>query len=278
MVKKIVVGVVAATLLGVFLFGTSFFGYLGTGVDKVREAAQNSVPLDVKLDQAKKAMPKLDDVIEKQMRLMAETKQDIDSLGTEIAEREKSLDVQLAELGHLRHLEKNADTEFVSVKTKTATKKYSVAELGNEIDIRTGSFVRGKEALETKRKLREEKQKQYADHQKKYGELITQKEQLELGIEALESKIAALETRKAVEAVQVDDSVIGDVQGIIDEVDREVSVQSNMMDLKTGKGAGRIDVDLSGEEDASSREELDEILKQNDVKPADELISTPIER
>jgi len=273
MAKKIVVGVIGAVLVGVFLFGTSFFGYLGTGVDKVREAAQNSVPPELKLEQAKKAMPELDNVIEKQMRLMAETKQDITNLGTEIANREEALGVQLAELGYFRNLEKNADTEFVSVKTKNATKKYPIAELKNEIDIRTGSYKRGKEALQNKQKLLEEKQKQYTDHQVKYGELISKKEQLELAIEALESKIAALETRKAVEAVEVDDSVIGDVQSIIDEVDRDVSVESNMLDIKTGKGAGRIDVDLSGEEDASSREELDEILKQNDVKPAEELIS-----
>jgi len=273
MTKKFVVGVVGAVLLGVFLFGTRFFGLIETGVDHVRQAAQDSVSMKTKLELAKNAMPELDGVIEQQMRLMAQTKQTIDSLETEIAQREADLGVQLAELGHLRNLEKNADKEFVSVKTKTATKKYSVAELTNEIDIRTGSYKHGKEALETKRQLREEKQKQYADYQKQYGELVSKKEQLGLAIEELESKIAALETRKAVEAVQVDDSVISEVQGLIDEVDRDVSVESNMLDLKTGKGAGRIDVDLSGEEDASSRDELDQILKQNDVKPAEDLIS-----
>jgi phage shock protein A len=276
MAKKIVVGVVAAVLVGVFLFGTRFFGLVGNSVDKLRQAAQDTVSPETKLELAKKAMPELDSVIEKQMRLMAETKQEIESLGTEIANRDQALGVQLAELGHLRNLEKNADKEFVSVKSGNTTKKYSVAELTNEIDIRTGSFKRGKEALETKRKLLEEKQKQYADHQKQYGELISKKEKLELAIESLQSKIATLETRKAVEAVNVDDSVISEVQSLIDEADRDVSVESNMLDLKTGKGAGRIEVDLSGEEDSSSREELDEILKQNDVQPAEELISTPI--
>jgi chromosome segregation ATPase len=272
MAKKIVVGVVGAALLGVFLFGTRFFGYVGTVVDKGRQAAQDSVPFELKLAEAKKKVGKLDDVIEKHMHLMAETKQQIDGLGTEIADREKALGVQLEELAHLRNLEKNADTEFVSVKTKTVTKDIPVAELKNEIDIRTGSYMRGNQGLETKRKSREEKQKQYTEFQKQYNELVTVKEQMELRIKELESKQAVLETRKAAEAAQYDDSDVKEAQEILDELDRGLGVESNMLDLKTGTGAGRIDLDLSGE-DTNSRDQLDEILKKNDVKPADHLIS-----
>jgi chromosome segregation ATPase len=201
MAKKCVVGIVGAVLLGVFLFGTRFFGYMGPMVDSAKTAAQASVPFELKLAEAKKKVTKMDDVIKKQMLLMAETKEEIDGLGREIAQREVALGVQLAELGHLRNLEKNADTEFVSVKTKTATKKYSVGELKNEIDIRTGSYVRADQALATKRTSREEKQKLYGEFQKQYNNLVTVKEQMELRIKELESKQATLETRKAVGVV-----------------------------------------------------------------------------
>lgn len=278
MAKKAIVGIVAAVLVGVFLFGTRFFGLVGTGVDKVRQAAQDSVPFEWKLEEAKKKVAKMDDVIEKHMLLMAETKQDIDKLGTEIADREKSLDTQLADLGHLRNLEKNADKEFVSVKTKSETKKVPIAELKTEIDIRTGSYKRANDALKTKRDMRAEKQKTYTEFQKQYNELVTVKEEMELRIKELESKKAALETRQAAEAAQYDDSDVKEAQDILDELDRGLSVEANMLELKTGTGAGQLDLDLSTEEDNSSREELDEILKQNDVKPAEELISTPVER
>ncbi len=273
MAKKIVVGIVGAVLVGVFLFGTRFFGYVGTVVDSTREAAQNSVPFDLKLKEAKKKVAKLDGTIQKQMRLMAETKEEIDRSGVEIAKREESLGVQLAEMSKLRSVQKNADTEYVSVKTTAGPKKYSVSELKNDIDIRLGSYKRGQHALATKQKSREEKQKQYAELQKQYNQLLTVKEEMDLRIKELESKQATLETRKAVESTQYDDSDVKEAQAILDELDRGLNVQSNLLDMKTGTGSGRIEVDLSTDKDSTSLEELDQILKEKDVKPADHLIS-----
>lgn len=272
MTKKIVVGAVGAVLLGVFLFGTSFFGYMGTMVDEAKQAAKDSVPFEMKLKEAKKKVAKLDSVIEKHMKLMAETQADIKSLGEQIAQSEKNLDVQLAELGKLRDLEKNADTEYVSVKTTSGDKKYTVSQLNNEITMRIGSYKRGNQGLDTKKKSLDAKEKQYAEFQKQYNELVTVKDQMELRIKELESKKAALETRQAAEATQYDDSDVKEAQEILDELDRGLNVESNVLDLKTSTGQGRIDVDLSGEEE-NSRDELDEILKKNDVKPASELIS-----
>lgn len=273
MTKKIIAGVVGAVLLGVFLFGTRFFGYVGTVVDSAKEAADAAVPFEMKLKEAKKKVASLDGVLKEHMQLMAQTKTEIQTLGKQIADAEKNLDVQLAELGKLRDLEKNADTEFVSVNTTSGTKKYTKKQLENEVTIRIGQYKRGEEGLDLKRQSLEQNQTKYAEFQERYNQLITLKDQMELRIKELESKKAALDTRKAAEATQYDDSDVKEAQEILNELDKSLDTQSNLLDLETSTGTGRIELDLSGEEE-TSREELDQILKKNDVKPAHELIST----
>jgi chromosome segregation ATPase len=273
--KKVAIGIAGTVLLGTFLFGTRFFGYVGSGVDSLKQAANDAVPFEMKLKEAKKKVANLDDVMRKQMNLIAVTQTDIEGLDQEIAKREGSLDTQVAEMKHLNNLRQNADTEYVSVKTKTATKKYSKEELKNDLAFRADGYKRAEQALASKRKHREEKQKQLIEFKKQYDELVTLKENMELRIKELESKQAALETRKAAEAAQYDDSDVKEAQEILDELERGTTVESKMLDMKTGSGSGRIDVDLSGEGESESLDEnLEEIFKKRDVKEAEHLIST----
>lgn len=162
-------------------------------VERVEQKAERAeAELPAKLEEARSKLTSLGGVIEKHRKHMAETKVAISQLNDQILQAEKSLDVQLAELDKLRQLEENADTEYVLVKTTTGSVKYSVSQLSNEIDRRTGTFQRGQKGLELKREGLEIGQKKYAELEEQVRQLVSVKEELELRIQELESKAATL--------------------------------------------------------------------------------------
>jgi chromosome segregation ATPase len=272
MIKKAAIGMVATILVGVFLFGTRFFGFVGTGVDNVRNAAQDAVPFAWQLEEAKKKVAKMDGVIEEHMYLLASLQQDISKLNTDIAEREKSMGTQLAQLGELRNLEKSASGEYVSVKSGEQKKSVPVEKVSRDINVRTASYKRNAKALETRKEMLAQKQTTYTQSKAQLDELVSVKEQMELRIKELEAKKATLATRKAAEATQFDDSDVKAAQEILDELDRGISVEANMLDLKAGASGSILEFDLNDDAANTSREELDEIL-HNGAGVPEELIS-----
>ena len=276
MAKKAVVGIAGAVLLGVFLFGSRFFGYIGTGVDNVRQAAKDSVPFELNLAEAKKKVASLDGVMVKLKRSIATLETDVDGINEEIVNREKNSDQQLAEMQTLANLvrDRASDTEYVSIKAKDETKKYTVAEVKKDLVRRHNSYETGLQALDTKKKTREAQKEQLDQLRNKLDQTVALKEKLELQIKELEAKKTSLEARKAAESVKFDDSEISEAQGIIDELEKDLKVQEKMINMETGSGPGRIKVDVSGEESVDILQKIDKASQGKNVKPADhELIS-----
>jgi len=273
MAKKMVVGVVAAVLVGVFLFGTRFFGYVGTIVDKGKEAARDSVPFELKLAEAKKKVANLDSVIEAHMKQMANLKTDRDSLDETIARTETSIGQQEKEMAYLVSLLQGNDSEFVSVKTTKGNEKKSVAEVTSKLKATKASYDRAQKGLESDKKDRDAKQAQYDEHVKQLNQLDTLRKDLASRIKDLETQQAVLKTRKATEAAQYDESDIKDAQAIIDELETTLDRENNLLDIKKSNGSFEVDLDSSSQEEGDILEEVNKALEGKNVKPADELIS-----
>ena len=88
MLKKMLIGGGAAAALGTFVFGTSAFSYLHTGVTEVREAVRAEVPLDFEIARARQEIEKIAPEIEQCMHVIAEQQYDIEQREADIARRE----------------------------------------------------------------------------------------------------------------------------------------------------------------------------------------------
>jgi len=276
MAKKAIVGIVAAVLVGVFLFGTRFFGYLGTGVDKVREAAQNSVPFEMKLAEAKKSVAKLDSTIEEQMRTMADIKTERDSLDKNIAKTETAIVKHEQEMAYLAGLLNENDSDTVYVKTTKGNEKKSVAEVTSKLKATKANYDRAQKSLQSDKNNREQAQKQYDEHVKQLNQLDTLKKDLANRIKELETQQAVLKTRKATEAAQYDESDVKEAQSIIDELEKSLNRDNNLLDIQKNNGSFDVDLDTPSEDEGNILEEVNKALEGKNVKPAEELISTEI--
>jgi chromosome segregation ATPase len=274
MAKKFVVGIVAAVLVGVFLFGTRFFGYVGTMVDKGRQAADDSVPFEWKLEEAKKKVAKLDGVIENYMKQMADLKTDSNNLDETIVKTEASIGRQEQEMQYLAGLLQENNSDHIYVKTTKGNEKKSVAEVTSKLKTIKVNWDRAQKALASDKKSLEEKQHQYDEHVKQLNQLDTLRKDLANRIKELETQQAVLKTRKATEAAQYDESDIKDAQAIIDELENTLDRENNLLDIKKNNGSFDVDLDSAPEEEGDILEEVNKALQGKDVQPAEELIST----
>jgi len=274
MAKKFVVGIAGAVLLGVFLLGTSFFGYLGTGVDSIRQAAQDSVPFELKLAEAKKKVANLDNVIENHMKQMAELKTDRDVLDKDIEKTEVAIEKFEQDMKYLAGILGENDSEHVYVKTTKGNEKKSVTEVKSKLKTIKTNYDRAKKALADDKGSRDQKQAQYDEHVKQLNQLDTLRKDLANRIKDLETQQAVLKTRKATEAAQYDDSDIKDAQAIIDELEKNLAKENNLLDIKKSNGSFELDLESSEEEEGDILEEVNKALEGKDVKPTEELIST----
>jgi chromosome segregation ATPase len=273
MAKKIVVGVVGAALLGVFLFGTRFFGYVGTVVDKGRQAAQDSVPFELKLEEAKKKVAKLDNVIENHMKQMANLKTDRDNLDETIAKTEAAIGRHEQEMAYLAGILQGNDSEHVFVNTTKGTEKKSVAEVTSKLKATKANYDRAQKALASDKQDRDAKQATYDEHVKQLNQLDTMRKDLSSRIKELETQQAVLKTRKATEAAQYDDSDVKDAQAIIDELENTLDKENNLLDIKKNNGSFDVELDSTEAEEGDILEEVNKALEGKNVTPAKELIS-----
>lgn len=276
MAKKAIVGIVAAVLVGVFLFGTRFFGYLGTGVDNIRQAAQDSVPFEMKLAEAKKSVAKLEGTIEAHMKTMADIKTERDTLDKTITKTETEVARYERDMAYLAGLLNENDSDTVYVKTTKGNEKKTVADVTNKLKATKASYDRAQKSLANDKKDREQNQKLYDEHVKQLNQLDTLKKDLASRIKDLETQQAVLKTRKATEAAQYDESDVKEAQSIIDELEKSLNRENNLLDIKQNNGSFDVELDAPAEEEGDILEEVNKALEGKNVKPAEELISTEI--
>lgn len=274
MAKKAIFGVAGAVLLGVFLFGTRFFGLVGTGVDKVRQAAQDSVPFEWKLEEAKKKVANLDSVIDSHMKTMATLKTENDRLDKAIVQTEKKIDGYQREMAYLAGILNESTDNTVYVNTSKGKEEKSVSEVTTKLKATKSSYDRAQKAVAADMKSREQKQLQYDEQVKQLNQMDTLRKDLANRIKELETQKAVLTTRQATEAAQYDESDVQEAQSIIDELEKSLAEQNNLLDIKQSNGSFDVELEATPAEEGDILEEVNKALEGKNVTPAEELIST----
>lgn len=265
MAKKCVVGLVGVVLLGTFLFGTSFFGYLGQVKDEIQQTAQDAVPFKMKLAEAKKVVANLDKVIAEQERQMAITMAERDGHQKNIKTESENMEKLNEQLVYLHGVLNGNDEEYVSIKTTDGTQKRSATEVKNNLKTTLVRFQATQKKLTTETENRDRQQKMYEEYQKSYDALVAKKERLTQRIKELEANQVALETRKATESVQIDDSAIKEAEDFLNKLEKDQAVQNNLLNIK--KNNGGFEVDPNAEEEGDLLEEVKKAIESN-AKPS----------
>jgi chromosome segregation ATPase len=265
MAKKIVVGIVGAALLGVFLFGTRFFGYVGTVVENARQSAQENVPFELELAELQKLVDGYDKDIAALNKDIVRLEVEIENLDEQIAQKESTLKQQESEMLTLLDTLGDGNTELVSV----GGKDYTSAEVRADLVRREKKYDTAASELTKKKSTRESQAKHLQTLNDRKETMKAEKAQYEADIAELAATKSALEAQETVENVdEFDNTRREKARELKEKLSKRLRMDEKMMEKRLESAETNIPVNVEGDAEVNVQDRLREKLKNSDAKKA----------
>lgn len=237
MLKKAIVGTVAAATVGTLMFGTDAVSYMTTGISEVRDAVRSEVPIEFELERARNEVEELVPEIHKSLHVIAEQQVEVENLKETIARKLASLENQEEAILALNEDLKSGDTQFVY-----ASHRYTVNEVQRDLTERFNRFKVAEETVKAQQEILAHKEKALAAHSETLEGLLSSKKDLEVQLERLEAKMRTVEARKQICSLEIDDSKLAKAKSLIAEIDKKLDIEARLLDAE-GNFAGLIPVE-----------------------------------
>lgn len=242
MLKKVIITGGAIALLSGLTVGLPIWSYARCGANWLTETANDSVPLEWKLKQARQMITDLNPEIEKNARRIAREKIEVARLQKQVEESDLRLAKSQADIERLSEDLKN-DSSAYTYGGRTYTSSQVKEDLGNR-------FKRFKTRNATAAKLGEmltARQSSLKSARERMEAMLTAKRQLEVEVENLQARLGALRVAQTSSKLSLDDSKLSQAVGLLDEISAGIDVEEETMHLDV-EYFGEIDLDAPSEE------------------------------
>lgn len=241
MLKKAIVGSVAAATLGTMMFGGDAVSYVKTGFNEVHDAVRAEVPIEFELQRARDEVEAIIPKIHDSLHVIAEQQVEVENLKETIAHKTASLEDQEEAILALNEDLKTGETQFVY-----AGHKYTSKEVERDLAERFNRFKVAKETLKAQQEILAAKEKALSTHSSSLEGMLSQKKDLEVQLERLHAKMRTIEARKQVCSLNIDDSQLSKAKSLIAEIDKKLDIEARLLDAE-GNFAGLIPVETKTE-------------------------------
>lgn len=239
MIKKFVIaGVVVATLGALVTYGGRPFSYARTWVSNWKQSAEDNVPLDLKIQNAREEVAKLGPDIRKCMHLIAEQQVEVEDLQQRIAERREKLTTDELAIRKMRADLKSGETHYVY-----SGQSYRASEVRKDLALRFERFRTFEDAVKRDVKILDAKRKTMLANERRLEEMLAAKKQLEVQLEQLEARWKTVQAAEAASDIEFDDSHLSKTKALIRKLDKELDVRVKVMAAE-GKVNGHIPVNV----------------------------------
>ncbi|MCA9030786.1 MAG: hypothetical protein KDA66_08260 [Planctomycetaceae bacterium] len=269
MVKKIVVGSLVLTVVGGLIFGRDAVSYVRTGFTSVQDTVRSNVPLEFEIERAKQEVAELLPEIRKSVTSIAQQQVEVERLSKAIENREKALAEQEEAIMSLSDDLKSGDEMFVY-----AGHRYTQSEVEKDLAERFNRFKIAEDTLKRERELLVSKESALASHREALESMLSQRKGFEVELERLQARLRTIEARKQISTLEIDDSQLAHVKGVISEIDKRLDVEDAVLAAE-GNFSGLIPVEKDAEQEATEGIALrvDEYFHGRSAE-ATELVST----
>ena len=262
MIKKLLIGAVAAVALGTFAFGYDLTSYVRTSCKSARNAIKAEVPIEFELQRARDMVSNLMPDIRKCMHVIAEEEVGIEHLQQEVAKADALLEKQKRDL-----LAINADLKSGRANFQYAGRSYSVHDVKQDASRRFERLRMAEETLDSKRKVLAAREQSVHAAREKLDGMLASKRDLELQIENLSARVATMQAMQTASSVQLDDSQLARAKALIADLNRQLDVSQRVMDAE-GKFADLIPVEEKSVSTEDLSAQIDEYFQKQGA-PAD---------
>ncbi|CAN5646941.1 hypothetical protein BH23PLA1_BH23PLA1_10750 [soil metagenome] len=225
-VKKGLVGAGLGALVLGLLFGTSAPHHVQTAYNKVRGAAQDRVPFEWKLDEAKQRVAALEPAIRAHCEELARASYEVDQLREEVQLTRANLDREGREMLALKEALDTGRTQL------TGGISYTSDEIHADLERRLDQYHRGKETLQSKEQTLKVKQAKVDAIHKVLAEMGTQKKALEAKIESIESRHHQIAATQAANEFQFDTTPLSQAKATIADLEKQLEVKARQAEYE----------------------------------------------
>ena len=227
MIKKVLLGSLAASLLAGFVFGRDMFSYASTACDTVREAVKSEISPEFELDRIRKQIDKLMPEIREHMTVVAEQSVDVKDMQRNIASKEVRLGRQRDEIIARRDDLSSGKDGF----TYRAV-SYSRNEAESLLAEKFAAFRIGVDALSRERQTLDAQKQILRANQKKLNSMLDRKETLAVSVAQLEARLKTIQATEAVNSVEIDDTELSKVEGAIKALNHDLDVRESLLEME----------------------------------------------
>ena len=250
MIKKTLLVVVGAVLLGMLFVGRDLYSYVATSVGWVSESVKDSVPIEFEIDRARRMIQDLVKPIKTNMHVIAKEEVEVERLKKEIARSEKKLAKQETEVLRLKN-DLASGTSVYQYAGRTYSKKQVKADLASR-------FTRLKTNQATQDSLRQilsARQASLDAARSKLEQMLADKRQLKVDVENLEARMRMVQVAQSGSAYNLDDSQIARSKELISDLHTRLDVLEKLSNAE-GYIADEIPLD-----DMTSDDIVDEVTQ-----------------
>jgi hypothetical protein len=223
MIKKALVTVAGASLLGVLFFGRDAASYMTTSVGWMKDSVKSNVPVEFEIERARRMVKNLVPDIRRNMHVIAQEEVEIDRLDKEIGRTELTMGKEKAEIMKLKgDLATNQPTYHYGGRTFTVS--HVKVDLANRFE----RYKTHDATLASLRDIQSARRTSLDAARQKLENMLAAKRQLEVDVEQLEAQFKMVEVAQTLSEHNIDDSQLGRVKELITDIRTRLKVAERL--------------------------------------------------
>jgi len=227
MFKKITFGVLAVALLAGLAFGGRLIPYSQTAYNKIRDAANDSVPVSFQLDAARQQLKAIGPEIKSMVHEVAKEKVQINKLLVDLKQHQKMLDSSKTEMLALRsHLESGKEF-YVAINNK----KFDNSRVEEDLQHRFSIYKTAEATFEKKQEIVNIREKSLSNALAKLEQAKVQQQELEVQIENLSARNRMNEVIATANELDVDTSQLSKAREMLSDLDATISADEEYLNI-----------------------------------------------
>lgn len=227
MFKKMTYGAAGVLLVGALLYGGNSLGYLQTAFNKVRNRANDAVPISFQLDAAKGQLSKIDPEIKDMVWQIAKEKAQVKKLATQIAQQDVELEKQYNEMMALKQHVTSGEKFYVA----TNGKAYTNDRVKDDLSHRFKMYQTAEKTSAKSKEILRLRESSLDSAMAKLEEAKSQKRELEIQVENLAARQKMNEVVITASQINIDNSQLSKARQMLEDIDARLSAEEEMLNL-----------------------------------------------
>jgi predicted nucleic acid-binding Zn-ribbon protein len=234
--KGLLIGGALVLLLGLF-FGRDAMSYTKTSLGWVQQSVRESVPVEFEINRANQMIRDLDPEIHRNMHLIAKEEVDVKGLRDQLAEGEKQLAKNKADIEKLTADLQRGESTFVY-----CGKNYTARQVELDLTRRFESFKVKEATLSKLRQVLAARDNGLIAGREKLKAMQAAKSKLEIDVANLEARLEMVKVAQSTSEFNFDDSQLSRTKDLVKDISARIDVAEKLVNAETTY-PGQIDLE-----------------------------------